>query len=164
MSTVQFLNNDSRLNLFTDGQTFIVTTEVQHVDTSEEVPFGDVVLKPGTVFSALGKNALHQGLRFIEATDDHYYQFKGVIDEVALPRFKQPVSLFLFTAFSVDGQHKGLVDFAKANNASKAYYALAINPAKKTLEFIDAELNHHAYSSEISIVNDDGSFLLVDDL
>ncbi|MDI4652623.1 MULTISPECIES: hypothetical protein [Pseudoalteromonas] len=164
MGTVQFLNHDSRLNLFTDGQTFIVTTEPQHLGTDAEVPFNDVIIKPGTVFSSLGKNALHQGLRFIEATDGHYYQFKGVIDEVSLPRYKGPVSLFLFTAFSVDGPHKGLVDFAKTNKAGKAYYALAINPINKTLEFVDAELKHHSYTSDINIMNDNGSFLLVDDL
>lgn len=164
MRTVQFSNNDPRLNLFTDGQTFIVTTEQHHVDVSAEVAFSDITLKPGVVFSSIGVNALHQGLRFIEAADDHYYQFKGVIDEVTLPRYKEPVSLFLFTAFSVDGQHKGLVDFANAQNAEKAYYALAINPTNKTLEFVDADLKHHSYTSDINIVNDDGTFLLVDDL
>lgn len=164
MGTVKFLNNDSRLNLFTDGQTFIVTTEHQHLDTAAEVLFNDVVLKPGTVFSSIGKNALHHGLRFIEAADGYYYQFKGVINEVTLPRYKQPVSIFLFTAFSVEGPHKGLVDFAKTNNAGKAYYALAINPINKTLEFVDADLKHHTYSSDINIVNESGSFLLVDDL
>lgn len=164
MKTVQFDINDPRLKLFADNHTFIAGTDPQHIEQTEGVLFAGQLIAPGVVFNALGRNVLHDGYKYLEANSDNYYQFKGVMQNVTLPGFSQPMTLMLFSAFSISGPDEQMHAFAKEHDFNSAYFALAYDEKTRSLSFLDSAHAIQRYAGAINIVNDDGSFVLVDNL
>lgn len=164
MKTIKFEQEDPRLMLFSNMQSFIVGTDIQHIDTNGSFAFAGQTIKPGVVFNSLGKNVLHEGYSYLESKAGNYYQFKGCIDEVVLPGFLEPTMLVLFTAFSITGTNEGMVRFAQSSGCRNAYFALAYNSKSKQLEFIDSEHTKKVYAGHISIEDQSGHFLLIDEI
>ena len=162
MKTVKFEQPDSRLALFSDSHTFIVATNPEHIDSNVTFQFADRKVTLGTIFTSIGKNVLHTGYSYLEAQKGNYYQFKGVIDEVTLPGFNEPMMIVLFSSFSTDGPNTNLESFGKEHGYRNAYFALAYNTETELLEFIDNEHTKKVYAGNIEIVNDDGALMIVD--
>lgn len=162
--TIRFKNNDPRLTLFSDNHSFIAGTELHHIDTDFHFTFGGRDINNDVVFRSLGRNVMREGYKYLEAQDGHYYRFNGAIHEVGLPGFSQPMTLVLFSAFSLTGKNEGMVEFAKNNGVEHAFFALAYNPTTQTLDFFDSQYLMQCYSGVIDVINDNGEFMLINEI